>query len=109
MSDSFTKSELSLIADAKKALTILSKIIRDKDVNEVIQDQDLADEIGGRTLDEALADPVLGPKIRDRVTPDLPQLNAEQEALVVSQLGTAVFGRLIINSEQIRDAKLHEK
>jgi len=89
------EKETSVVQSVKRTMSILAKVIRDKDVKEVIKDKDLADLIGNRSLDDALADPELGPKIRERVTPDLPQLNAEQEALVVSQLGAAVFGRLI--------------
>ncbi len=91
----FNEKEISVVQSVKRTMSILAKVIRDKDVNEVIKDKDLADLIGNRSLDDAFADPELGPKIRKRVTPDLPQLNTEQEALVICQLGTAVFGRLI--------------
>ena len=79
----FDENDLKLIRIAKRTLNILAKVIRDKDPKEVIKDKDLADLIGDKSLAEALADPDLGQKIRDRLTLDLPQLNTEQEAMVI--------------------------
>ncbi|HVQ36136.1 MAG TPA: hypothetical protein VMS31_01295, partial [Pyrinomonadaceae bacterium] len=91
---SFNETDLKLIDTAKRTMRILSKVIRDKDPHAVVKDEDLAALIGGKTLEEALADPELAPKIRDRLTTDLPQLNAEQEALAIVQLGPAIFAQL---------------
>ena len=92
----FNDDELKLIQTAKRAMMILAKVIRDKDAEEVIKDPDLSPLVAGRqNLEEALADPELGPKIRERLTPDLPRLNVEQEALLVGQLGSVIFSRLI--------------
>jgi hypothetical protein len=37
----------------------------------------------------------LGKKIKERMTPDLPQLNSGQEAMVICQLGATIFGELL--------------
>ncbi len=95
MSETFSQDELNLIKKAKTTLRIMAKIVRDKDVREVIKDQDLAQLIGNKTLEEALADPELGDTIRDRVTPDNPQLNDQEEAMVIARLGPAVFSELM--------------
>jgi hypothetical protein len=91
---SFNESDLKLIDTAKRTMRILSKVIGDKDPQLVIKDSDLAELIGNRSLEEALADSELGEQIRTRVTTDLPQLNAEQEALAIVQLGPAIFAQL---------------
>lgn len=95
MSETFTSDELNLIAKLKATLRIMAKVIRDKDVNEVIKDKDLAQQIGNKTLEEALAEPELGDQIRNRITPDIPQFNEQEEAVVIYQLGAAVFSELI--------------
>jgi hypothetical protein len=95
MSETFTQNELNLINKAKATLRVMAKIIRDKDVKEVIKDEDLAQLIGSKTLEEALADPDLGGTIRARVTTDLPQHNDREEAMLVGQLAPAVFDELI--------------
>jgi hypothetical protein len=93
--DQFNEDELKLIQAAKQTMKILEKIIKDMDPNEVIKDKDLAELIVEKTLPEALADPVLGKQIRERVTPDLTQLNVAQEALVIGQLGATIFSKLM--------------
>ena len=95
MSDTFSQDELKLIRSTKATLRVMAKVIRDKDVREVVKDADLAQLIGNKTLEEALADPELGPQIRNRVTPDLPQFNEQEEAMVIGQLGPALFSELI--------------
>ncbi len=91
----FNEAELKLVQTAKRTMMILAKIIRDKDAKEVVKDPDLAPLFAEKKdLAEALADPDLGPKIRERLTPDLPQLNDLQEALVVGQLGSLILGEL---------------
>lgn len=94
MSETFSQEELSLVQSAKRTLMILAKVIRDKNAEEVVKDPDLVQLIANKTLEEALADPELGDKIRSRVTPDLPQLNEREEAVVVTQLASAVFRQL---------------
>ena len=91
---SFDKTELKLIETAKRTMRILAKIIGDKDPNVVIKDEDLAALIGDKSLEDALKDPQLGDLIRKRLTADLPQLNLEQEALTIAQLGPAIFEQL---------------
>lgn len=91
---SFNESELKLIDTAKRTMRILSKVIGDKDPHAVVKDEDLAALIGNKTLEEALTDPELAPQIKNRLTTDLPQLNAEQEALAIVQLGPAIFAQL---------------
>jgi hypothetical protein len=95
MSETFSENELNLISKAKTTLRIMAKIVRDKDIKEAIKDKDLAQSIGNKTLEQALADPELGNTIRDRVTPDLPQLNDQEEAAVIARLGPAIFSELI--------------
>jgi len=97
---SFNDTDLKLIDTAKRTMRILSKVIGDKDLQEVIRDTDLANLIGNRSLDEALADPEIGDQIRARVTTDLPQLNSEQEALAIVQLGPAIFGQLWTDEDE---------
>lgn len=91
----FNDAELNIVQNVKRTMMILARVIRDKDVKKVITDPDLREQIGDRTLEQALADEQLGKKIRARVTPDLPQLNPEQETLVICQLGSAIFNRLL--------------
>ena len=89
--------EVKIVNHVKRTMTILARVIRDKDVKKVAADPDpeLAELIGDRTPEAALADPQVGSEIRKRVTPDLPQLNAEQETMVICQLGAAIFERLL--------------
>ena len=91
----FSDVELKLVRQAKRTMMILARIIRDKDVKKVITDPDLKKLIGERTLEEALAHEETGKAIRERVTTDLPSLNVEQETLVICQLGSTIFGRLL--------------
>lgn len=97
MSDepALTQDELKIVRNAKRTMTILGRIIRDKDIKKVVTDPDLVELIGERTLEQALADEQLGKTIRARVTPDLPQLNIEQETMVICQLGSQIFNRLL--------------
>lgn len=90
----FNQAELKIVRDAKRTMMILGRIIRDKDVKKVITDKDLAEAIGDLTLEQALAHEELGKKIRARVTPDLPLLNAAEETTVICALGSAIFDRL---------------
>jgi hypothetical protein len=91
----FNKVELGLMRQAKRTMMILARIIRDKDPKKVVTDPDLKELIGERTLAEALAHEEIGKTIRERVTPDLPELNVEQETLVICQLGSTIFERLL--------------
>jgi hypothetical protein len=91
----FNPAESKIVRDAKRTMVILARIIRDKDVKKVITDPDLAQRIGHRPLEEAIAaDPALGEMIKARVTPDLPLLNAAEETSVICALGSAIFNRL---------------
>jgi hypothetical protein len=106
----FTPVELGVVLKAKRSLTILAKIIRDKDPKEVMKDPDIVALINKRVKDKLDANPNLkeddarkevteqmpnDPAFRERLTPDLPQLNVEQEALVVGRLGSSVFSELL--------------
>jgi hypothetical protein len=89
--------EVKIVNHAKRTMTILARVIRDKDINKVAADPDpeLAKLIGNHTPEQALADAELAKAIRKRVTPDLPQLNPEEETMVICQLGSAIFNRLL--------------
>jgi hypothetical protein len=99
----FDKPELRLIRVAKRTLKLLSKVTKDIAPKEVIKDKDIEDKILEKgwdkddpaTMPKALADNVIGPIIRARLTPDLPHLSSEQEAMVIGQLGSAIFGELL--------------
>lgn len=95
----FNDAELKIVQHVKRTMMILARVIRDKDVTKVVTDPDLREEIGDLTLEQALADEQIGKKIRARVTPDLPQLNIEQETLVICQLGSTIFSRLLDANE----------
>ena len=90
----FTEDELQIVRNVKRTMMILARVIRDKDMKKVVTDPDLAAAIGTLTLEQALANEDLGKTIRARVTPDLPQLNVEQETMVICRLGSAIFDRL---------------
>lgn len=90
----FKPHELKIVHKVKRTMMILARVIRDKDVKNVVTDPDIAELIGNRTPEQALADEQLGRTIRERLTPDLPQLNVEQETMVICQLGSAIFDHL---------------
>src|SRR4051812_27283948 len=94
MSEIFSDAEREEIQNTKDVMRLLAQVIRDRDVREVVKDPELAAEIGEMSLEEALADENLGTQIRRKTTPDMPLLNAEQEALLICQLGPSVYGRL---------------
>jgi hypothetical protein len=96
------QNELKLIRIAKQTLKVLAKVTKDLDPKEVIKDEDIAKLIDEKewkkddpkTLAKALADEEIGPMIRERLTPDLPHLSPEQEAMVIGQLGEIIFSKL---------------
>jgi len=99
----FDENELKLIRTTKRTLKVLAKVTKDLTPKEVIKDEDIAGQIREKgweiddpaTVAKALADEKIGPMIRERLTPDLPHLSPEQEAMVISQLGATIFGELL--------------
>jgi hypothetical protein len=100
----FEENEPKLILIAKQTMKVLAKVMKDLDPKEVIKDKNIADKIinekkwkidDPKTLAMALADNEIGPMIRERLTPDLPHLSPEQEAMVIGQLGATIFGELL--------------
>jgi hypothetical protein len=99
----FDENELKLIQKSKQTMKVLAKVTKDLDPKEVIKDEDIAKLIDEKewekddpkTLAKALADEEIGPMIRERLTPDLPHLSPEQEAMVIGQLGATIFGELL--------------
>lgn len=99
----FDQNELNLIQISKQTMKVLAKVTKDLAPKEMIKDEDIAkliDEKGWKiddpkTLAKALADEQIGPMIRARLTPDLPHLSPEQEAMVIGQMGATIFGELL--------------
>ena len=106
----FTEAELAIVLKAKQTMRMLAKIIRDKDPKEVLKDPEIAALIDKRVKEQLEQNPNLkeedirkdviekmssDPAFQERLTPDLPQLNVEQEALLVGRLGSTVFDELL--------------
>ena len=98
----YDEDELKWIHAAKRSLKILAKVAKDLDSKEVIKDEDIAVLIQERgwendpaKLPRALADEEIGKMIRERLTPDLTQLNPEQEAMMIGQLGAVIFTEIL--------------
>jgi hypothetical protein len=69
-------------------VALINKRVKDKlDANPNLKEDDARKEVTEQMPND--------PAFRERLTPDLPQLNVEQEALVVGRLGSSVFSELL--------------
>jgi hypothetical protein len=85
-SQEFTEYEWQLVDKIKKTMKFLAKAIKHRDPQAVKKDIDPHGEMEEEELAEL---------VKKHLTPDLPELNANEEAVVIGQLGPVVFAELM--------------
>lgn len=90
-SQEFTEYEWQLVDQIKQTMRILARVIKHRDPQAVREDIDPL----GEMEEEALAE-----LAKQHLTPDLPVLNANEEAVVIGRLGPVLFAELMALAEE---------
>lgn len=89
-SQDLTAAEWRLVDQVKQTLKILARVIAHRNPQMVKHDID---------PDGGMAEEALDELVKQHRTPDVPQLNAHEEAAVIGQRGPMIFARLMVLEE----------
>lgn len=90
-SQELTEYEWQLVDQIKETMRILAKVIKHRGLEAVKKDIDPHNEMEEEELTELA---------KQHLTPDLPVLNANEEAVVIGWLGPALFAKVMALAQE---------